>query len=140
MRNPKLGTNGVRPLSRSREARAAGTRAEAGLEGARARGRVHAAAVVADQQLHARELTGKLQALWIVGCNPLATRPNSNQIRRALERARLLVVQDVCHPTETSLYEHVLLPAWVSAYRYRDKVYRFVVNGQNGRTTGESPL
>ncbi|HEU0038012.1 MAG TPA: molybdopterin-dependent oxidoreductase, partial [Verrucomicrobiae bacterium] len=58
--------------------------------------------------------TGKLKALWIVGCNPLATMPNSNQIRRALERARLLVVQDVYHPTETSLYAHVLLPAAMS--------------------------
>ena len=37
-------------------------------------------------------------------------------------------------------FKHVLLPAWVSAYRYRDKVYRFVVNGQTGATTGEAPL
>jgi LSD1 subclass zinc finger protein len=37
-------------------------------------------------------------------------------------------------------FKHVLLPAWVSAYRYRDKVYRFVVNAQTGETTGESPL
>src|SRR6266487_4159022 len=58
--------------------------------------------------------TGKLKALWIVGTNPLATMPNSNQIRRALDRARLLVVQDVYHPTETSLYAHVLLPAAMS--------------------------
>jgi hypothetical protein len=37
-------------------------------------------------------------------------------------------------------FKHVLLPAWVSAYRYRDQVYRFVVNGQTGETDGESPL
>ena len=37
-------------------------------------------------------------------------------------------------------FKHVLLPAWVSAYRYRDKVYRFVVNAQTGETSGESPL
>lgn len=37
-------------------------------------------------------------------------------------------------------FKHVLLPAWVSAYRYRDKVYRFVVNGQTGETSGESPV
>ncbi len=58
--------------------------------------------------------TGKLKALWIVGCNPLATMPNSNQIRRALERARLLVVQDCYHPTETSRLAHVLLPGAMS--------------------------
>jgi LSD1 subclass zinc finger protein len=37
-------------------------------------------------------------------------------------------------------FKHVLLPAWVSAYRYRDRVYRFVVNAQTGETGGESPL
>ena len=37
-------------------------------------------------------------------------------------------------------FKHVLLPAWVSAYRYRDKVYRFVVNAQTGETSGEAPI
>jgi hypothetical protein len=31
------------------------------------------------------------------------------------------------------------VPVWISAYRYRDKVYRFMVNGQNGAVQGESP-
>lgn len=55
--------------------------------------------------------TGELKALWIVGCNPLATMPNANQIRRGLEKAELVVVQDCYHPTETSRLAHVLLPA-----------------------------
>lgn len=55
--------------------------------------------------------TGEVKALWVVGCNPLATMPNSNQIRRALEKVELLVVQDCYHPTETSRLAHVLLPA-----------------------------
>lgn len=37
-------------------------------------------------------------------------------------------------------FKHVLLPAWLSAYRYRDKVYRFLVNGQSGEVSGESPV
>jgi len=36
-------------------------------------------------------------------------------------------------------FKHVLLPVWVSAYRYRDKPYRFVINGQTGEVSGESP-
>lgn len=36
-------------------------------------------------------------------------------------------------------FKHVLLPVWISAYRYRDKVYRFIVNGQTGEVSGESP-
>lgn len=58
--------------------------------------------------------SGKIKALWIAGANPLATMPNANQIRRALEKARLVVVQDCYHPTETSEWAHVLLPAAMS--------------------------
>jgi LSD1 subclass zinc finger protein len=36
-------------------------------------------------------------------------------------------------------FKHVLLPAWISAYRYRDRVYRFVVNAHSGAVGGESP-
>jgi hypothetical protein len=36
-------------------------------------------------------------------------------------------------------FKHVLLPVWISAYRYRDKAYRFVINGQTGEVSGESP-
>ncbi len=36
-------------------------------------------------------------------------------------------------------FKHVLLPVWISAYRYRDKVYRFLVNGRTGEVQGERP-
>lgn len=36
-------------------------------------------------------------------------------------------------------YKLVLLPFWVLAYRYRDRSYRIVVNGQSGRIEGEAP-
>lgn len=35
--------------------------------------------------------------------------------------------------------EPVLLPVWVMAYRYRDRVYRFLINGQTGHATGQAP-
>jgi hypothetical protein len=34
----------------------------------------------------------------------------------------------------------MLLPVWIVAYRYRDVVFRFLVNGQTGRSTGKAPL
>ena len=34
----------------------------------------------------------------------------------------------------------VLLPVWIMAYQYRDRAYRFLVNGQTGRHTGEAPF
>lgn len=36
-------------------------------------------------------------------------------------------------------FKHVLLPLWISAYRYRDRTYRFVINGQTGEVCGENP-
>jgi RNA polymerase subunit RPABC4/transcription elongation factor Spt4 len=34
----------------------------------------------------------------------------------------------------------VLLPVWIMAYRYKDRVYRFLVNGQTGACTGTAPV
>lgn len=36
-------------------------------------------------------------------------------------------------------FKHVLLPAWLSAFRFRDQTYRFVVNGRTGEVQGERP-
>ena len=36
-------------------------------------------------------------------------------------------------------FKHLLLPVWISAYRYRDKVYRFMVNARTGQVSGERP-
>jgi len=34
----------------------------------------------------------------------------------------------------------ILLPIYLLSYRYRDKLYRFMVNGQTGRVAGNKPL
>lgn len=36
-------------------------------------------------------------------------------------------------------FKHILLPIWISAYRYKKKIYRFMVNGQTGEVQGERP-
>lgn len=36
-------------------------------------------------------------------------------------------------------FKHILLPLWISAYRYNKKVYRFMVNGRTGEVKGERP-
>jgi predicted RNA-binding Zn-ribbon protein involved in translation (DUF1610 family) len=36
-------------------------------------------------------------------------------------------------------FKHILLPIWLSSYRYADKTFRFVVNGQTGAVQGERP-
>jgi DNA-directed RNA polymerase subunit RPC12/RpoP len=37
-------------------------------------------------------------------------------------------------------YKHVLLPVWLASYRYNNKVYRFMINGQTGEVQGEKPI
>ncbi|MGL4851168.1 MAG: hypothetical protein ACRC3Z_00720 [Phocaeicola sp.] len=36
-------------------------------------------------------------------------------------------------------FKHVLLPVWLSAYRYQGKSYIFAVNGRTGQVVGERP-
>ena len=36
-------------------------------------------------------------------------------------------------------FKHILLPVWLSAYRFKDKVYRFLVNARTGEVQGERP-
>jgi hypothetical protein len=35
--------------------------------------------------------------------------------------------------------EPILLPVWILAYSYRGQVYRFLLNGQTGKATGNAP-
>ena len=37
-------------------------------------------------------------------------------------------------------FKHVLLPLYIATYRYGEKPYRFLVNGQTGEVRGEAPL
>jgi DNA-directed RNA polymerase subunit RPC12/RpoP len=36
-------------------------------------------------------------------------------------------------------FKHLLLPVWISAYRFREKVYRTLVNARTGEVQGERP-
>jgi len=37
-------------------------------------------------------------------------------------------------------FKHILLPVWVSAYRFHGKIFRLVINGWTGEVQGERPL
>jgi ferredoxin-nitrate reductase len=54
---------------------------------------------------------GSLKAIWIAGTNPMVSLPDLHHVRRALQRAELVVVQDAYHPTETTRLADVVLPA-----------------------------
>lgn len=36
-------------------------------------------------------------------------------------------------------FKHLLLPVWLSAYRFRDKVFRILINARTGEVQGERP-
>lgn len=36
-------------------------------------------------------------------------------------------------------FKHILLPVWLSSYKYKGKVYRFLVNARTGEVQGERP-
>ncbi|MEZ4401861.1 MAG: hypothetical protein R3B06_17665 [Kofleriaceae bacterium] len=64
------------------------------------------------------------------------------RIRAAVERdiggdVQRIHSLDVRHRAVT--FKHILLPVWVSSFRYRGKVYRVVVNAQTGEIAGDRP-
>jgi predicted molibdopterin-dependent oxidoreductase YjgC len=58
--------------------------------------------------------SGQIRALYVIGENPLATLPASMEVRAALDRLELLVVQDP-FLTDTARMAHAVLPACTSA-------------------------
>ncbi len=56
-------------------------------------------------------LEGKIRALWIIATNPIVSFPNLAALTQALEGLDFLVVQDGFHPTPTTTFADLVLPA-----------------------------
>ena len=54
---------------------------------------------------------GQIRALWIVCTNPAQSLPDQATVRRALQRAEFVIVQEAFAHTETTPFAHLLLPA-----------------------------
>ncbi len=54
---------------------------------------------------------GEIKALWIACTNPAQSMPDQATVRRALERAEIVVVQEAFATTATCAYADLLLPA-----------------------------
>jgi DNA-directed RNA polymerase subunit RPC12/RpoP len=48
-------------------------------------------------------------------------------------------IQSIKTQYDRITFKHLLLPIWISAYRFRDEVYRFLVNGRTGEVQSERP-
>ncbi|MEK3934454.1 hypothetical protein MKY41_03970 [Sporosarcina sp. FSL W7-1349] len=47
---------------------------------------------------------------------------------------------DVATDYRDITYKHILLPIWISSFQFNQKVYQFLVNGQTGKVSGNSPI
>jgi assimilatory nitrate reductase catalytic subunit len=56
-------------------------------------------------------VTGSIKALWFIATNPAVSFPNYSVLEQALRSVDFLVVQDGFHPTPTSHFAHLVLPA-----------------------------
>lgn len=54
---------------------------------------------------------GQIKALWIACTNPAHSLPDQAMVRRALERAEFVILQDAFATTATAAYADLLLPA-----------------------------
>ncbi|NPA45149.1 MAG: hypothetical protein GXO49_06435 [Chlorobi bacterium] len=59
-------------------------------------------------------------------------------VRRDIGGDEQRISNMVTHYNNTS-FKHILLPVWLSTYKYKDKIYRFLINGRTGNVQGERP-
>jgi assimilatory nitrate reductase catalytic subunit len=56
-------------------------------------------------------VSGKIKALWFIATNPVVSFPNYELLKQGLEKVEFIVVQDGFHPTPTSDFADLVLPA-----------------------------
>jgi len=59
-------------------------------------------------------------------------------VRRAIGGDKQRITSLKTNHSDTT-FKHVLLPLWTAGFQFRDKTYRFVVNGRTGKVRGERP-
>jgi assimilatory nitrate reductase catalytic subunit len=88
-------------------------------------------------------LDRRIRALWIIATNPIVSFPNLGALQQALEGLDFLVVQDGYHPTPTTQFAHLVLPAaiwgekegtYTNSERRVSKVNRAVAPPGDART------
>jgi hypothetical protein len=85
----------------------------------------------------AEEYSVDLNAAWKLGVERMAQSQRarcSGDVPGDTQRAL-----NVANRFSDEKFKHVLLPIWISVYRYQGKPFRFLVNGQTGEVTGHAP-
>ena len=55
--------------------------------------------------------TGQIKGMWLIATNSMTSMPNTERIRKTMEKLEFLVVQDAYEDTETVQFANVFLPA-----------------------------
>jgi anaerobic selenocysteine-containing dehydrogenase len=74
-------------------------------------GRIAAAPGLSALEMFEGLARGEVRAIWILCTNPAASMPDLDLVEKGLRQAELVIVQDAYHPTETTRFADVLLPA-----------------------------
>ncbi|WP_395242630.1 molybdopterin-dependent oxidoreductase [Agromyces sp. MMS24-K17] len=80
-------------------------------------GTIRAEAGTGTIDMYRRMADGEIKAAWIICTNPVASVANRKTVIEGLERAELVIAQDVYTETATNAYADILLPAalWVES-------------------------
>jgi anaerobic selenocysteine-containing dehydrogenase len=73
--------------------------------------RIPAARGLAYPDIIEAAVQGRIKALWFIATNPAVSFPNYKLLEHALRNVEFLIVQDGFHPTPTSDFAHLVLPA-----------------------------
>ena len=83
-----------------------------------------------------------LKAAWEKAKNSISGKIKSNITSKIYDECNADHVKDVKVSTTYSkiTYKYLMLPIWCSSFKYNDKVYQFMVNGQTGKVYGKTPI
>lgn len=84
----------------------------------------------------------KLKEAWQKAKQKLSSILNRNVSEKIRREHHADGVRDVHLDTEFTniTYKYLLLPVWISSFKYNGKVYQFMVNGQTGKVSGNTPI
>ncbi len=93
-----------------------------------------------------RYLTGFLAEKYSIGLDPgweIAKKQIKESIRQGIirqingDQVRNLKINTRYSNIK---YKHLLLPVFIASYKYKNKIFRFMVNGQTGKVQGYAPV
>lgn len=83
-----------------------------------------------------------LKDAWEIAKNKISNKLHSNitkeiRMRHSADHVKDLRIQSTYNDIT---YKYLMLPVWTAHFKYKDKVYQFMVNGQTGKVSGKIPL